>query len=444
VKQHKRSHPNHLSNLVVSRFSAAILTLVALMALASTLLAQQDIGHEGESFSSAVGTPCESKPESKLWHNDGKWWGSLWRNSPVDAFHIHQLNFTTHDWVDTGVLVESRAGSHSDVLWDGTKLYIASHQFQADGSQPGNPSFVIRYSYITASDTYTQDFAPIAINDFSTEALTIDKDSNGTIWAAWTQSVTATTNEIRISHTMNQVDSKWLAIPFVLPATSTDPLAADDICALTRFSDSEGNKIGVLWSDQSAASMNDWVYRFSYHRDSEQDDMVWVDEVVPFMGEADDHINFATHAASGRVFVAGKNPADAILLFVRNSNGIWSRFVVWDGGLNRTRPIVLLSSFNLGLGFSAVPQGPKIHVFATSRDMVPSVEGEVFEKTSSMNPISFNPLDPGVVRMRDADNIVRILDCTSTKQNVSNTTGWAVLANHTVTENYWHHDVAPQ
>src|SRR5262245_61031981 len=68
----------------------------------------QDVGHEGPQYTGAGTTPTESKPESKLWFNDGHWWGSLWSTS-AQAFRIHRLNFPTHAWIDTGVALDTRA-----------------------------------------------------------------------------------------------------------------------------------------------------------------------------------------------------------------------------------------------------------------------------------------------------------------------------------------------
>ena len=67
-----------------------------------------------------------------LWFNDGSWWGNLWDTASSD-FHIFRFDAATASWVDTGVTTETRANTHHDVLWDGTTLYVASHQFVNDG-----------------------------------------------------------------------------------------------------------------------------------------------------------------------------------------------------------------------------------------------------------------------------------------------------------------------
>ncbi len=49
-----------------------------------------DIGYRGPSFSGAGTAPSGSKPESKLWRNDGFWWASMWDTASQD-FHIFTL-----------------------------------------------------------------------------------------------------------------------------------------------------------------------------------------------------------------------------------------------------------------------------------------------------------------------------------------------------------------
>jgi len=370
-------------------------------------LAAQDIGFEGPQFSPASSTPTESKPENKLWFNDGFWWGSLWSTS-ASAFRIHRLNMTTHTWTDTGVAIDSRSGSHGDALWDGTKLYIATHQFVANGGASGNPIQLLRYSYNTTADTYSLDTGfPVAIGDFSTEALVIDKDSSGVVWAAWPQAT-----RVRIAHTLAS-DTQWSA-SVVLP-TNTTNLNVDDICSVIAFN----GRIGVLWSDQVANA-----YRFSTHVDGTAD-TVWTAIENVTSGETDDHMNLAADS-TGRVFLAGKNAANNLLLLVRAAGGGWSRFVITQPTPILTRPIVVLNE-----------EARLIQIFATGQDT-----GEVFEKTSSMDNISFAS-GTGTIRLRDSSTVFRISDPTSTKQNVNSSTGLVVLAHHDTTGFYWHHDVAP-
>ena len=165
------------------RRGRAFLLAPASLALLASGLVAQDVGYEGPSYTGSSLEPTESKPESKLWFNDGVWWGCLWSVS-AHAFRIHRLDQATHVWTDTGVLIDARSNSKGDVLWDGSKLYIGSHRFSSDGGTSGNPILLLRYSYDASTDLYTLDPGfPVTIGTFSTESLVIDKDSTGTVWA---------------------------------------------------------------------------------------------------------------------------------------------------------------------------------------------------------------------------------------------------------------------
>ena len=379
--------------------------LAGLCSLESGALAQ-DFGYEGPSFSGAGSRPTESKPESKLWFHDGAWWGSLW-STTAQAFHIHRLDQSTHLWTDTGVPIEFRPQSKSDVLCEGNKLYVGSHRFSSDGGASGNLILVLRYSYDPLAESYALDPGfPVTIGSFSTESLVIDKDSTGTVWAAWVQGL-----RVFASHTVGGDDLIWTA-PAILPGSNSD-LTTDEVCALTHFG---GNRIGVMWSDQVQN-----LFPFAVHQDGDPDD-VWSLETA-LSGESDDHINLATDA-TGRVFATVKNAADEIKLLVRDA-GNWTSFLVSNGVDRFTRPTLLLDE-----------QRRRIHVFANGQD-----NGLIHEKTSSLDNIAF-VAGTGTVVMRDASNPL-VNDLTSTKQNIDSSTGLVVLAAHETTEAYWHHSVAP-
>ena len=85
--------------------------------------------------------PTSEKPESKLWFNDGFWWGYMW--SPTgNAYHIYQLDEVAQDWVDTGTAADSRSDTRGDALWDeaNQKLYIVSHVFASPYQRVEHPS----------------------------------------------------------------------------------------------------------------------------------------------------------------------------------------------------------------------------------------------------------------------------------------------------------------
>lgn len=87
----------------------------------------------------------------------------------------------------------------------------------------GRPA-LLRFAYDSAAKTYRLDPGfPVTIGDFSTEALVIDEDSKGTVWAAWTQS-----QRIRIAHSL-AADTSWVA--FYLGLVPGSSLASAASCA---------------------------------------------------------------------------------------------------------------------------------------------------------------------------------------------------------------------
>ncbi|MGB3717868.1 MAG: hypothetical protein WA996_25915, partial [Candidatus Promineifilaceae bacterium] len=107
-------HSRRLSALFVG-ITAALL-LLAMLGIVATSFAVEvptahytlDIGYLGTTFSGTLKTqPTAANPESKLWWNDGFWWGSLW-NITAEEYRIYRLNWGTQAWEDTGVAIDDR------------------------------------------------------------------------------------------------------------------------------------------------------------------------------------------------------------------------------------------------------------------------------------------------------------------------------------------------
>jgi fibronectin type 3 domain-containing protein len=385
-----------------------------------TVVAAGSAGFRDQPFGSAGVAPTGSKPESKLWWNDGAWWASMWNGQGFDIF---KLNIATQSWTDTHVQLDSRSGTRADALWDGTHLYVASHVFSTCGcstSASGFPSLLYRYSYSTATGNYSLDAGfPVQINNTKTETLVIDKDSTGTLWATWAQD-----SKVMISHTQNGDDHSWTT-PFVLPLSGASNLTTDDISSLVAFG---GNKIGVMWSNQ-----NDSAMYFAVHADGAPDTSWTLESAARSPLIADDHINLRSLQSdgSGRVFAVTKtslndagspNQADPlILLLVRDSVGGWRMYKVWQISDAVTRPILVIDESNSVL-----------HVFSTSNE----AGGRILEKTSPISSISF-ATGTGATFMRDAGNS-SLNNATSSKQNATSASGIVVLASNDVSGYYWH------
>jgi trimeric autotransporter adhesin len=392
------------------RATIAVLVLGLFGFAAQARAAPGDIGYEGPSFSGGGSGITASKPESKVWWNDGVWWASMWDAASAD-YHIFKLNQGTQTWADTGVALDDRSGTHADVLWDGAagKLYVASHVF-TESAGTGSVSRLYRFSYDAATDTYTRDSGyPVTINTFKLETLVIAKDSIGKLWATWQQGGKIWVNQTLCIPACN--DASW-GTPFAISSTS---VKGDDISSVIAFG---GNKIGVMWSDQNAAKDV-----FGIHADDQPDNVWSFENALQGSGLADDHINLKTDA-TGRVFAAVKTSKSAsadplTMLLVRGPAGGWSSAMFGRVQDHHTRPIVEIDEVN-GV----------VHMFAAS----PESSGTIYEKTAPINAISF-PVGLGTPVIKDAD--AKVNNVTSTKQNVGPSTGLVVLASGSATR-YWH------
>jgi uncharacterized repeat protein (TIGR02059 family) len=395
-----------MAQRTLARLASAVLALGLLLVLGPALVSADpgDIGLPGPSFEGASGSPSGSKPESKLWYHDGFWWASMW-DTATSRFAIWRLSDGSPTWVRTAADVDTRASSRSDILWDGTKLYIASYQF-SEGTGSGD-SRLLRYSYNSGTASYSLDSGyPAAINSVRAEALTIAKDSTGQLWATW-----ETGGQIWVNRSTT-ADNVW-GTPFVLPGSAD--VDSDDVSTIIAFG---GDRIGVLWSNQDAE-----VDYFAVHLDSAAD-TTWQPIETAYSGTdvADDHINLKADA-SGRVYAAVKTSIDsndpAIALLVRQSNGTWSNHTVASGS-GPTRPIVVIDQAN-----------NLLRVFFTDD----SSGGAINMKTSPISSISF-PGGDGTVVALDFDND-DLNNVTSTKQTVTSETGLVILATNDSSRLYW-------
>lgn len=391
--------------------------LAVVAAVLVLLLAACDVGWEGPSFQGASGSPSGSKPESKVWFHDGRWWGSLYDTASGDN-RIFWLDLAAKQWKDTGVALDPRPNSRADVLWDGTYLYVASHVFVDGSPRTGQPSQLRRFSYDDSRDTWTPDSGfPQKINDLATETLVIDRDATGRLWATWVQD-----RKVMVTSTTNG-DRNWAPATALPGATGLD---TDDISSLLAYPSPTGPRIGVMWSNQSTEK----VYFAS--RLALDPLGVWSAPEVAFSGPraADDHINVrAVQDVGGRVLAVVKTSAtggsDALVVVLdRAATGSWSARTFGTVADSHTRPVLAIDA-----------QQRVVHVFATSGQS----GGSIYEKTAPLDDLSFAP-GKGREVLRD-EGEPDINNATTTKQLLSSATGLVVLATNDTTRRYWtHHD----
>jgi type II secretory pathway pseudopilin PulG len=214
-----------------------------------------DVGYRDFSFAAnGVSNPTGEKPQSKLWFNDGVWWGSMFDRS-TEEYHIYRYDWASHTWSDTGTLIDERNTSKADTLWDGTHLYVVSAGTNTTNSSHG--ARVLRYSYNPATEKYTLDQGfPVTITSTGLETIVLDRDTTGKLWVTYEQN-----QQIYVNRSLND-DRTW-GTPFVLPVNGTS-VAPDDISSVVAFD----SQVGVMWSNQT----DDAMY-FATHKDGDPDNV---------------------------------------------------------------------------------------------------------------------------------------------------------------------------
>jgi len=80
---------------------------------------QSQVGYVGPAYGSgANSTPTGEKPESKLWWNDGRWWGAMFSQAAGD-YRIFWLDLSTQTWHDTAL--RSATGTKTRSMSSGTR-----------------------------------------------------------------------------------------------------------------------------------------------------------------------------------------------------------------------------------------------------------------------------------------------------------------------------------
>lgn len=427
--------------------TAVLVTVVGLLAGSVPAGATTgDIGHLDQSFTGVSNPPTSDKPQSKLWYVDGFWWADMF-DTVSRTWHIFRLDRTTGNWVDTKVANDTRANTLGDALWDGSHLYIASHvvaynsESSFKASTSGNPARLYRYSYSTATKTFKLDSGfPSVITGNSSESMTIDKDSTGTLWATWTQvsgsSTTGFTNAVYVNAT-NGSDTSW-GTPFIIPVAGNRP-APDDISSVVAYGKS---KIGVMWSNQ----VDQTVY-WAVHPDGAPIGTWSGGPAIRGNKQADDHLNLKAVQAdtSGRVFAAVKTSADEtanpvstdpqiLLLSYLPGTGAWTSSAFGSLAGCHTRPQVVLDEEHAVV--YVVATGPS----SSTGCPAPGTPGTIYMKSAPMSDPVFSS-GRGTAIIRDAAN-ANMNNPTTTKQSVTGASGLVVLAGNPSTARYWHADVS--
>ena len=421
---HNKNASNHAA-LPSALILAGILWLLVAFAGLASASELDEAGYRGFSFPSGTGgnsAPTGEDPESKLWWNDGFWWGSLWSSSG-NAYHIHRLDLASQSWVDTGLALDDRFKSRADMLWDGTHLYAASHFFVLNAGQPAVPEErgrLYRYSYDSGTKTYSLDPGfPVEITGGKSETLVLAKDSQGQLWVTYVEN-----QQVMVNHSLNGDDRAW-GQPFVLPVGEAANVTSDDISSIIAYS----QHVGVMWSNQN----NPRTVYFAAHPVGAPGG-VWTG-VRAFTRSSDDHINLKQLETdnAGNVFAVVKTSraADLVTLLVcRNdldhckTESDWMSYQVYDTNIySSTRPHLLIDTGNR-------------YLYVFTRNMDAQGNFAIYYKRSKLDGISF-PVGIGTPFIKSTVD-TNINDPTSTKQNLNASTGLLVLASDGRNKVYLH------
>lgn len=418
-----------------------VLAMLALLLGPPVAHAADDVGYAGPGYSGASYPPTSEKPQSKLWYAGGSWWGDLY--VPNAGWRIHRWDRPSHTWVDTGVTNDTRYNALPDVLWDGSKLYIASNRATLSGdvstspAKPGQPTYLYRYSF--ANGTYTLDPGfPTTIQTFSTEALTIDKDSQGRIWATWTQvAQTSTGYTSTVYANVSSVGGTSWGTPFVLP-TADPQTTPDDVAAIVAFS----GRIGVMWTDQAAGAV-----RMAIHADSSAPESGWTTlNAISGTDLADDHLNLKSldYDGNGHVVAVSKTSLDKqsdktqpqlVMHVFTVSTARFATYPVARVIDCVTRPQVILER-----GRNMVHIAYTATSSAVAGCPYSGTSGSIWMKSTEISNPSF-PVGRGTLIMEDADS-ANLNNVTSSKQSVDSYSGLVLLASQQATKQYWTADIA--
>ena len=365
--------------------------------------------------------PTADNQQSKLWFHDGSWWGVLSRlsESGDGEVTIHRLELATQIWIDTSVVVEGRKNASLDALADGSKLYVASSRGTSKESR-NRAVRVSSYTYDAGAKRYTPDPGfPVDIAEGEVEAVVIDRDGVGTLWATFVQN-----GRVMVTHTSGAA-SNWVA-PYVLPVGRPASVRAEpkaDQSAIVRFSE---NRIGIMFSSQVSGLGRGVVY-WATHNDN-TNDRTWSLTKV-FAGEKLRQINLkAVPGDSAAQVVAAlktspRNSSRGVVVVLRLlGDGTWTSHPFNAVADNHARPVVQVDVENR-----------TVYVLATS----PCCGSEaVYVKAANLDNLSFSS-GPGTRFIQSATD-ANIGNPTGTKQTVGSASGLLALGADGISDVYVH------
>jgi hypothetical protein len=408
----------------------AVLVLIGGLTIFQTLAARAqagDAGHRTFSFGDTY-APTSAETQSKLWFNDGTWWGILY-NTVSGSYEIYRFNWNNNTWSPTGTVVDQRKTTRSDSLWDGAHLYIVSG-VRTDSIISDKSAVFKRYSYNAGSKSYSLDGGfPVTVSNTPTYSISLDKDSNGQIWITYIADNGSGASSVYVAHTTTN-DSNWVA-PYVLPAAGASNLLPEELSSIVAYNQS----IGIMWSNKT-----DHTIYFANHVNGEPDNVWQVQPALQGHNMADFHLSLKSvrSATSSEVFAVVKtsrnnfpipNPLDPLIVFLQmDRDGNWTGRTFSRVADRHTRPLLMIDE-----------EHRLAYIFAT----IPYPDGEaIYYKSISLDNTS-TQFTPGMgIPFIQLSTDHNLNNATSSKQPLNSQTGLLVLAEDGVTTYYVHNTTA--
>ena len=445
--QHRRSstrqHFAPLNRSVRSRFAivtaaaaGAILVLGIVLGTIASASTPVATGYRDFGYGGALAVRVTSDPEqSKLWYNDGAWWGGLFVSSGSGSggshFDIFRLNSATHSWTDTTRQIDIRDLSHGDYLWDGAhnKLYVASSKGICR-SVPAPPTpgcndaiRVYRYSYNSSAATlaakYTLDvgFPKVLLGGLynggnftggGSNALTIAIDAGGELWLAYTRDDPTTASPVSPQHFHSNVylshstDGATWSAPARFAGAPDGQLDLENTAAIVAFD----TKVGLYWTDKHATGASSAF--FAVHANGDPA-VTWSsnETVTSATNAVENQVNLKADSAGKVYAIAKTGVTDQIRVFDRATGGGWTAHNVWTSSNNNTRAqLVIDDEHGVAYAFSSTGS---------------PTSGTIYVKSAPLGTLAF-PTGKGAAFIGSATDH-SIDDVTLTKQTVDHTTG---------------------
>ncbi len=385
-----------------------------------------DAGEESQAYvEGSLATVTMS--QSKVWFHAGSWFAAMLRTGPPSSggspdADVAVFKRTGGAWVPTGTTIDVRGTTKQDVVAVGDTVYVASHkkldnETSVPETNPSNMTRMAKLVYDSATGQYAMAAGfPVVMNAFQMEAITIDVDSTGAVWAAWVQA------DQVLWQRSTDGGATWSA-PTALHHGHAHP-TADDIAAVVTY----GTRVGIMWASQVGADDGYWFVSTAAGAGAP----AWSFEEAAFTGAGlgDDHISIKdvggqlVAAVKTRSGTASSNPG--VVLLRRSTSGVWTNTPAWVASTRATRPVV-------------TSDGTNVTVSAT----LPGTGGGqgVFAKVTTLATPGFDTAAKGTaIMMRPTTGDIN--DASSTKDLFTPASGSMVIASDTTTQHYWTSQVA--